>query len=363
MNKNLVILFLLFVAISARTQQVGPNISFDKLEHDFGQIMENKGVVRYTFEFANTGNKPLILNNVRASCGCTTPSYSREPVLPGARGNVQVAFNPKGRSGPFNKHITITSNANDPTVILRIKGSITEGEKTIEEIYRYKMGDIRLIRRNVYIPKIGPEETKSAAVDIINVSDKPVQVKFNNVPSYITMETVPALLQPGDKGVLKATFNASGVNDWGSVNKWILFSTDGQNFNNRMVVSANIQEDFSKLSPQELANAPKAAFDETRFEFGSINQGDVVEHDFILENQGKSDLIIRKVTASCGCTAVQPSKNLIQPGEKVPIKVKFNSRGKSGQQNKTVTVITNDPKSFKSILWIKGKVERLSSNK
>lgn len=361
MNRNSILLLLLFFAFSLQAQQVGPNISFDELEHDFGQIQENKGVVKYTFEFTNTGNQPLILNNVRASCGCTTPSYSREPVLPGARGNVQVAFNPNGRSGPFIKQVTITSNANDPTVILRIKGNIIEGEKTIEEIYRYKMGDIRLKRRNIYIPQIEPDEVKSADVEIINVSDKPVSVSFNNVPSYITMETVPAKLAPGAKGVLKATFDASAVNDWGSVNKWILFSTDGQNYSHRMVVSANIQEDFSKLTSEELANAPVAAFSESRYDFGNINEGSVVKHDFILENKGKSDLIIRKVTASCGCTAVQPSKTMVKPGEQVPITVKFNSRGRSGQQNKTVTVITNDPKNFKTILWIKGKVENLTS--
>jgi hypothetical protein len=357
MNKNYIIPVLLFFAVSVHSQQVGPHISFDKQEHNFGELKESQGVAKHVFEFTNTGNEPLILNSVRASCGCTTPRYSREPVLPGARGTVQVNFNPKGRSGPFRKHITIASNAQESTVILHIKGSVLPGEKSLEEIYRYKMSDIRLKRRNIYIPKIGPKEQKSGEVEIVNVSGNPVNIAFKNVPDFIKMETVPEKLNPGDKGVIKATFDAATVNDWGSVNKWILFSTDGQSYSNRMVVSANIQEDFSKLSSEELASAPKASFSESRYDFGSIQPGQVVEHDFVLENKGKSDLIIRKVSASCGCTAVKPSKTLIKPGEQVPIKVKFNSRGRSGQQNKTVTVITNDPKNFKSILWIKGKIE------
>jgi len=76
----------------------------------------------------------------------------------------------------------------------------------------------------------------------------------------------------------------------------------------------------------------------------------------LLTNSGKSDLHIRKVKASCGCTAVQPEKNVIAPGESVNIKTVFNSAGKTGNQNKTVTIITNDPKKSKLILWVKGEV-------
>ena len=84
--------------------------------------------------------------------------------------------------------------------------------------------------------------------------------------------------------------------------------------------------------------------DNPEFQFGKINQGEKVEHTYVLTNSGKSDLHIRKVNASCGCTAVQPDKNVIAPGESVNIKTVFNSAGKVGNQNKTVTIITNDPK-------------------
>ena len=80
----------------------------------------------------------------------------------------------------------------------------------------------------------------------------------------------------------------------------------------------------------------------------------------MLTNSGKSDLEIRKVKASCGCTAVQPEKRIITPGESVNIKTVFNSAGKVGNQNKTVTIITNDPKKSKMILWVKGEVLKSS---
>lgn len=357
-----IIVMLNAILIFTFGQQKGANISFNTEKHDFGEVKENGGEVAFKFEFTNTGNQPLIINNVNPSCGCTTPKWSREPVLPGAKGYIETKFNPKGRKGPFNKSISVASNGNTTNTVLHITGNVLEGEKTIEEIYRYKMGDIRLMRRNVYFSSIEPDEVKSEILEIINPSDKDVTVEFKGVPDHIKIEVQPSTLKPEQKGIIKATYDASKIQDWGSVNNWIVFTTDGKLYNNRLAISANIQEDFAKLTEQELKNAPIAVFSETNFEFGNIKQGESIEHEFEVKNEGKSDLIIRKVTASCGCTAVKPQKNVITPGESTTLKVVFNSRGKKGKQNKTVTVITNDPKNFKKILWVKGNVEELASN-
>ena len=81
-----------------------------------------------------------------------------------------------------------------------------------------------------------------------------------------------------------------------------------------------------------------------------------VDHNFVVKNIGKSNLIIRKVKASCGCTATNPEKTVLAPGESTNIKTTFNSKGKSGRQNKSVTVVTNDPKSTSTMLRLTGNV-------
>jgi hypothetical protein len=88
-----------------------------------------------------------------------------------------------------------------------------------------------------------------------------------------------------------------------------------------------------------------------------MKQGEKKEHIFMLSNEGKSDLIIRNIRSSCGCTAVAPSKNVIAPGESAPVKVTFDSRGKRGRQSKSITVITNDPKSPTNVLRVSCNVE------
>ncbi len=74
------------------------------------------------FSFTNTGKVPLILNDVKASCGCTTPEWTKEPVLPGKNGTIRVTFNPKNRPGSFSKTIQVNSNADLPVVTLAIRG-------------------------------------------------------------------------------------------------------------------------------------------------------------------------------------------------------------------------------------------------
>lgn len=121
-----ILLFIGIVAISTLVfaQQNGPAISWDKTVHDFGTFNEADGVVTATFEFVNTGNEPLFITNVKASCGCTSPEWSKEPVQPGAKGYVKAAYNPAKRPGKFNKSVTVTTNEFQPTSVLRIMGEV-----------------------------------------------------------------------------------------------------------------------------------------------------------------------------------------------------------------------------------------------
>lgn len=85
-------------------------ITFETTSHDFGTIKEGEEV-SYSYKFRNTGNSPLLIANTIASCGCTTPSFSKEPVMPGAEGEITVAFNSKGRKGMNRKNVLVVSNA------------------------------------------------------------------------------------------------------------------------------------------------------------------------------------------------------------------------------------------------------------
>ncbi len=99
-----------------------PEISFDKVVHDYGTI-ELNGDGNCQFEFTNTGKEPLVLTNVRSSCGCTVPSWPKEPILPGKTGVINVKYN-TSRAGMINKSVVVSSNAKTSTVTLQIKGKV-----------------------------------------------------------------------------------------------------------------------------------------------------------------------------------------------------------------------------------------------
>jgi len=341
------------------SQTVQPKISFEKKLHDFGRFQEADGKVTYRFEFVNTGGSDLIIQHVTTSCGCTAPSWTREPVPPGGKGFVAATYNPAGRPGAFRKYVSVISNSNPGNVRLTITGEVIPKPKSIEDIYRFAMGPMRLKSNHMAFGNIKNTEKSERRLEVINNSKGPVEIEFERVPRHIQIRAEPASLKPGERGYLVATYNAPMRNDWGFVIDRMNLKINGTSERNYgLVVSANIEEDFSVLTPEELANAPVLNVDNTEFRFGKINQGEKIAHTFVITNTGKSDLVIRKVRASCGCTAVQPEKKVIAPGEKVNIKMVFNSAGKVGNQNKTVTIITNDPKKSKTILWIKGEVVR-----
>jgi hypothetical protein len=103
---------------------VNDSIVFDKTVHDYGTI-EKASDGTSTFTFTNKGQKPLILNNVRASCGCTVPEWPKQPVAPGESGEIKVKYN-TNIAGNFNKTITVSSNAVNSTVTLRVRGNVTQ---------------------------------------------------------------------------------------------------------------------------------------------------------------------------------------------------------------------------------------------
>ena len=109
----------------------GAKIRFTETEHNYGTIQKGaNGDCMFTF--VNEGNEPLILSNVKASCGCTTPSYTQKPVMPGQEGTIKVHYNTNNPGG-FSKTVTVTSNAVDnPRVVLRIKGTVKQDNPPAE---------------------------------------------------------------------------------------------------------------------------------------------------------------------------------------------------------------------------------------
>ncbi len=102
-----------------------PEMTFESLTHDFGTFKEADGPVTCVFKFKNTGKGVLVIYQAVASCGCTTPVYTKEPIKPGESGEIKVTYNGAGRSpGRFDKYVTLRTNTKAEIVRLKIKGTM-----------------------------------------------------------------------------------------------------------------------------------------------------------------------------------------------------------------------------------------------
>ncbi len=126
MKKGLLLLFVGLLALSINAQEKTAKIEFKTETIDYGDIEKGSDGVR-VFEFTNTGEAPLVISNVKSSCGCTVPKKPEAPIMPGKTGEIQVKYDTK-RVGPIRKAITVTSNADTPTKVLKIKGTVLPEE-------------------------------------------------------------------------------------------------------------------------------------------------------------------------------------------------------------------------------------------
>jgi hypothetical protein len=127
--KNLVVvLFVGLMSLGASAQEKVAKIEFKSDTIDYGTINKGADGVRI-FEFTNTGTAPLIISDVKSTCGCTVPKKPEGPIMPGQTGEISVKYD-TNRVNPIRKTITVTSNADTPTVALKIKGEVIDPAQT-----------------------------------------------------------------------------------------------------------------------------------------------------------------------------------------------------------------------------------------
>lgn len=210
------LLVIAFLNVQKASSQSGPAITFEEKEYDFREIREESGPVEHTFVFTNTGDAPLVIKGVKASCGCTTPSWSKDPIGPGAKGELTARYNPKNRPGPFRKSLTVTSNAVKPRMAVYITGSVKPKPKSPADYYPIKIGSVRFKYRSMHMGRLTTEGPVSKKFDIYNDGDQPVSFLDSIIaPDYVKISFEPATIPPKSDGSLIVWYDAKAKDDLG----------------------------------------------------------------------------------------------------------------------------------------------------
>jgi hypothetical protein len=242
MYRILLIVAILFIQLNAVAQG---NISFKKDLHDFGTVFEGDEA-SYEFEFTNTGTAPVIISNVQASCGCTTPSYTKDPVLPGKTGKIKAAYNTVGRIGAFNKTITITSNAENGSVVLTIKGTVLEKPKT--NLQSNQAGN------TLALGKVKQGKAITKTVQLTNKSQKAVKItSVESSCNCIKVTKFPKEIAAGGTGNIDVVYNPVKA---GASNEVITFLTDEQDGKLEIKLNAEVESSSSSMLKQSDKKVP-----------------------------------------------------------------------------------------------------------
>ncbi len=355
--KYFAIIGLLILGLNLRAQERDAAIlSLENNSFDFGRIREDKGKLSHTFTFSNTGNSTLVLNNVRSTCGCTVPKWSKEPVSPGEQGFLTVEFDPQNRNGVFHKTVQIQSTASNSNMFITITGNILPPVK--EEKLDYKVGDLSVKSKHINFGYIFKGKTAVQTITIANHTAEKMDIDLGDIPEYLVAHVYPSSLQPGEYGQIEIHYNTNLIDDWDVViDRLTVFINGNELKKDKFAVTANIREDFSKLPEEQLQNAPIAYFELSDHVFDTISGSKSVKCSYTLANNGNSDLIIRALKPSCGCTVAKQRKKVLAPGTSTNIEVSFDPTGKIGEFKNAIAVITNDPKSYKQYLSAEGYIK------
>lgn len=335
------------VPTGALAQNIAPNgnMQFSSSAHNFGKIKEVDGIVVYKFSFKNIGKEPIVINYVNTTCGCTTPTYSKEPVMPGAEGYVEVAYNPAGVSGYFNKQVFIMSNSRKNSNGLTITGEVEPRPRSIEDRYPVACPDgLRMESNNIYFSNIPISYSHTKMVNLYNASKVPVKVASKMVGSSPGMSTyvAPAIIPAGGTGQLFFTVDARANIGYGTFRVASDLFINGVALKEPIKVSGSVIPDFSLIKKEDYASGPCGVMDTQFHHFGNVGS-EALKHTFVLENKGRAALQILSIQPSSGRIIHNLNTTPLKPGERRQIEIRLNTDGLTGRIAEELVVVVNDP--------------------
>jgi hypothetical protein len=347
MGRVFILLVFVFVGMNAGAQQT-KSLQFREEIFDFGTVNEDGGPVTHEFVFTNTSGRPVKILTVHASCGCTTPAWSKETIAPGKTGFIQASYNPKGRPGYFNKSLTVTTDLEQSQLILQIKGQVGASTAATLSDYSASNGNWKLKAGSFNMGKVYKrDEFIVKEFQIANGGTKDITFTGKVVsPAYIKVDVVPKIIAPGAKGNIKVSYNGKLKNQYGFQSDNVEIHTDDEvSPVKSFSVYATLEDYFPPLSNEELAKSPQLQLSIGSLDFGRINTNASATREIPFTNTGKKELIIKSLQGNCTCIETSASKRSVKPGETSSIKIKFSPQDRSGTQQKAVTVYSNDPKN------------------
>lgn len=349
-------LLILLGAFAASAQNAATH-TFPRTECDFGAISEDLGPVSTDFLLVNTGSEPLAIVAARASCGCTTPQYNREPVAPGDTASITVSYDPAARPGRFTKYVSVQLSDGSQTK-LYVKGTVIGSAVSVSRRFPVDCGGVLNLAKGVVMTgEVNHGQMRTVFLEAYNLSTDTLRPRVTDLPKYFEVTITPEAIAPGEQASFIFYFHSSKCPEYGLVNDSLAIWPDANAPKPCIVPTvALVKEDFSRMTPEQLKKAPSVQIDPDKVDFGRLD-GNVATRTFTVTNTGKDKLYIRRAYSTAPAISVVADRTELKAGRKATVTVTVDPTQIKGiMLNSRISLITNDPNKSTTSVRVVGEL-------
>lgn len=309
------------------------------------------------FQMKNEGSKPLVIQKVLKSCGCTSVDYPKGSIAPGESFVVKAIYDAK-QMGTFNKQVGIYSNASDKPFMLLMRGKVVDNVTSFAGKYDQMLGDIKADNVEVEFDDVNRGDRPVQRIHIFNPTDKTMEPVIMHLPNYLQAVVSPSKVAPHHAAEISFTLDSKRLRDFGLNQTSVYLGErpgDKISSDKEIVISAVLLPDFDNMTAQQKALAPKMEMSTTTLDLGNFNGKKKLKGELLITNMGKRELDIRSMQMFTLGLQVQLKKSKIAPGETVKLKVTAvaDELKKSRAKTPRILMITNDPDHAKVTIRVK----------
>lgn len=322
---------------------------------DCGQVVFNKPVTA-EFMLKNDGHKPLVINNVLKSCGCTEVDYPKTGIAAGESFVIKAVYDAK-QMGTFTKQVCLYTNAGEDPFILSMRGKVVGSVADFAGSYDEMLGVIKSDAQEVEFDDVNRGDRPVQRIHIFNPTDELLEPVVMHLPPYLHAFVSPSKVAPRHSAEISFVLDSKKLRDLGlNQTSVYLGERPGDRIapEKEIVVSAVLLPGFENMTPTKKALAPKIEMSATDLNLGSFNGKKKLKGEILITNKGKSELDIRSMQMFTMGLQVNLKKSKIQPGETVKMKVTAVAADlkKSRVRHPRILMITNDPDHAKVVVKI-----------
>ncbi len=316
-------------------------------EYDFGLMKEEAGPKTGSVRFVNTGPEETVITGARPSCGCTGVAYPEEPIAPGDTVKFSFTYNPLGRPGRFEKSIRVYIGDFDMSTI-RIRGNVLGTPESLSTLYPIEAGPLRLSENILPAGDVTYGSTRHFFLNGYNQTADTIRPRWICKDPSLSVSASSEEVGPGDILTLSFYFNSRNKPEMGPVEIPVTIISD-QNAGSpetEVTFTAKVVPDFSRMTPEEVKNAPKCYLAPNSIDLGNISPKikNPVKFRFAIRNEGLTEMRINRIFSQSEAVRITRRPSSLKPEKSANAEGTLNiNKLPSGAFNIKVEVLTNDP--------------------